>query len=347
MGSRFFTPQFVAATAILARALATMPGRGQILTVVAAVGLNFVPGIPPWMKPPGADKPPLEAYHGILDERSHYYYQLGMLSPTLKPLEPGVTSAHLRGLGRTEPAVNPWGQVGRYGLEAGPLLHIVDPWLCDPLLMRLPIGRDKWRIGHFIRELPTGYLQTLARDENQINHPGLRRYYDTLRKTIRGPVFSGERWQALWDQWTGKHDDDLQAFVEEEYRNPPRIVMDASQLDPPLAAGTWWCDSDRTALINYGGLEIRFDSLQSGSRLKLLLNEQLIYRIRFRRGEQILGKVEIKANGLLVQGLLPYTVDIPANLQPFDSILIDSSEPSGNKVRLEMVSCIGGLVIEP
>ena len=48
-----------------------------------------------------------------------------------------------------------------------------------------------------------------------------------------------------------------------------------------------------------------------------------------------------------MQGLLPYTVDIPANLQPFDSILIDSSEPSGNKVRLEMVSCIGGLVIEP
>jgi len=348
MGSRFFTPQFVAAMAILSRTLTTMPGRWKSLTVAAALGLSFLPGIPPWMEPPSADEPPLEAYHGILDERRHYYYQLGLLSPTLNPLKPGAMSDSLRRtVGRTEPAVNPWGQVGRYGLEAGELIHIVDPWLCDPLLMRLPIGRDKWRIGHFIRELPTGYLETLARGENQINHPGLRRYYETLRKTIRGPVFSGERWQAIWQIWTGEHDDDLAAFVEEDYRNPPRLVIDASQLNPPVAPGTWWCDSDRTAVINYGGLEVRFDSLQRGSRLKLLLNEHLIYRIRFRRGELILGKVEVEAEGQPAQGLLPYTVDIPAAMQPFDSILIDTTGVFKTKVRLEKVACIGGLVTEP
>ena len=61
-----------------------------------------------------------------------------------------------------------------YGFLGGAKVHLVEPFLCDPLLMRLPLqDRDNWRIGHFKRRIPEGYLETLASGENRIHHPAL------------------------------------------------------------------------------------------------------------------------------------------------------------------------------
>ena len=60
--------------------------------------------------------------------------------------------------------------VGFIGYFAGPTVHIVDRYaLADPLLARQPASSpEKWRIGHFERDVPAGYIQTLRTGVNQI-----------------------------------------------------------------------------------------------------------------------------------------------------------------------------------
>ena len=109
------------------------------------------------------------------------------------------------------PAVVEHGNVGFLGYYAGPDVHIIDRnGLTDPLLARLPV-RDPadWRIGHFRRNVPDGYIETLRSGQNQIHDPALAAYYDALVTITRGPLWDGARWRAIWRMNTGFYDDML------------------------------------------------------------------------------------------------------------------------------------------
>lgn len=95
--------------------------------------------------------------------------------------------------------------IGHAGLFAGAEIHLVDVWaLADPLLARLhPIEHS---YGHYTRELPQGYLQTLATDTNHINDVYLAKYYDKLRLITRGNLFALKRLIEIWNINTGKYD---------------------------------------------------------------------------------------------------------------------------------------------
>ena len=87
--------------------------------------------------------------------------------------------------------------VGMFGYAAGPDLHVVDLFgLGDPLLARLP-AMAPWRIGHFQRALPAGYIDTLRTGTNRIEEPALARYYADLQTITRGALFSRDRWRAI------------------------------------------------------------------------------------------------------------------------------------------------------
>jgi hypothetical protein len=81
------------------------------------------------------------------------------------------------------------------GLLRGPALHIVDVCaLADPLLSRLPARRDReWRIGHFERDIPSGYLESIRTHKNVIVDDATRQYYDAIKLVTQGPLFSWER----------------------------------------------------------------------------------------------------------------------------------------------------------
>jgi arabinofuranosyltransferase len=81
------------------------------------------------------------------------------------------------------------------GLREGPALHIVDVCgLADPLLSRLPARRDReWRIGHFERDVPSGYLESIRTHNNVIVDDGTRQYYDAIKLVTQGAFFSWER----------------------------------------------------------------------------------------------------------------------------------------------------------
>jgi arabinofuranosyltransferase len=68
----------------------------------------------------------------------------------------------------------------------------------DAFLARIPYQPEPdWRIGHFVRQAPAGYLQTVQSGKNQIENPCLREYYDVLHQVISGPLFTADRWKAI------------------------------------------------------------------------------------------------------------------------------------------------------
>jgi arabinofuranosyltransferase len=99
------------------------------------------------------------------------------------------------------------GGIGMLGFSAGPKVHIIDYLaLADPLLARLPVANpQQWHIGHFARALPEGYRETFESGENRIRDPALAEYYRQLRLITSGPIWSAERWRAIWMMNTGQY----------------------------------------------------------------------------------------------------------------------------------------------
>lgn len=83
------------------------------------------------------------------------------------------------------------------------------------LLARLPVSDLKeWRIGHFRRNIPDGYAETIENGENQITDPNLAAYYDRLHLIISGDLWSAERWSAIWKMNTGQYNYLLDAYLK-------------------------------------------------------------------------------------------------------------------------------------
>jgi arabinofuranosyltransferase len=135
---------------------------------------------------------------GIADERRIYFQTTGLIRRFESFRPPTAPQAAVaRAMVEAGQRVAARDQVGFFGYAAGPALHIVDTLaLCDPLLARLP-ARPDWRIGHYGRELPDGYIETLRSGENRIRDPALASYYAKLALVTRGPLFSWERVQAV------------------------------------------------------------------------------------------------------------------------------------------------------
>jgi arabinofuranosyltransferase len=219
MSGRFFTVPFVCGLALLARGpLARPGGTGRaVLAALLALGLAW-PRCPVWSGrgygAGGAADWDLD--HGITDERAVYYPSTGLLNlrwgarlPDHHWVEEG-NAARLSG----QTVVYQKG-VGLFALAAGPTVHVVDAHaLADPLLARLPLSSDHWRIGHFVRNPPRGYLETLASGRNDIHDPDLARFYDRLSLVVRGRVFRRERLGAILDFHLGRYDPLVQAWVE-------------------------------------------------------------------------------------------------------------------------------------
>jgi arabinofuranosyltransferase len=95
---------------------------------------------------------------------------------------------------------------GFIGYAAGPTVHLVDRYgLGDPLLARLP-AEVPWRMGHFARHVPGGYLETLGSGRDQIMDPSIGAYFEKLRIITEGPIWSRERWRTIWRMNTGQYD---------------------------------------------------------------------------------------------------------------------------------------------
>lgn len=146
---------------------------------------------------------------GIADERQYYYF---ITSPILLDRNMHIEEHEWVQKGiqyyREQPAVAVEESIGTTGYFAGPNVHIIDIFaLSDPLLARLQMDYDpNWRIGHFTREIPSGYIDSLRTGKNRVRDLKIAEYYDKLSMITKGPLFSRERLMMILEMNSGKYD---------------------------------------------------------------------------------------------------------------------------------------------
>jgi arabinofuranosyltransferase len=192
MGGRFLTgPLFLAALA-----MSRVPFRWP-LSLAGAAALLGASALSPWSPlrsgPDYVRAPPSD---GVVDERGYYWNGTGWLAA--RAGDGPTHDFYADGLAARGQPLAVKSVIGLYGYAAGPGHHVVDRLgLADPLLARLPLesGLD-WRIGHFRRAIPEGYVASVLA-ENQIADPEIAALYDRVRLVTRGPLWDPDRWRAI------------------------------------------------------------------------------------------------------------------------------------------------------
>lgn len=78
-------------------------------------------------------------------------------------------------------------------------MHYIDNCaLADPLLARLPAKENPhWRIGHFYRQLPTNYKESIEQGKNLIIDQKTAHYWESIRTVTRGALFDKNRFVEI------------------------------------------------------------------------------------------------------------------------------------------------------
>ena len=203
MAGRFFTVPLFLAVCLLARRPTPRPRVVGVAALVLVAAL-FVPRNPVTC---AFEYTLLRDFHGIVDERGYYYRFTGALPRLAADHEEiGTATAGQDSRLITDqrgPAFHVVESVGIYCYFAGPDLYGVDRFaLADAFLARLPANRTayhgSWRIGHFYRDLPEGYNETVGSGKNMLQDKRLARLYDDVQLVTTGPLFSKARWAAIW-----------------------------------------------------------------------------------------------------------------------------------------------------
>ena len=266
MAGRFFTAPLVLAVACAARVVPLALKLPALLPAIAAIGLSLSLG----------DHSPLLAgsdygrgsrladnidEREVADERGVYFKDTGLL----------------RAGGLLAPPRHVWFDDGRR-LAPGSVTRVTNVgfigWtaprdavlfdeiaLTDAFLARLPpIVRPTWRPGHLDRELPVGYLETRRTGQPHFRNRDLAEYYRQLTLVTSGPIWSAERWRAIWDLNTGA----LQPLLAHH----GDVDCDLAELATPVADGATWL-SHGFVLADHGVLRARLPAPRQGARLRI------------------------------------------------------------------------------
>ena len=70
------------------------------------------------------------------------------------------------------------------------------------------LDRDTWRIGHFIRNIPPGYMESVRTGKCVIKDEKKARLYDLTAIVTQRDIFSVKRLGAIWKLNTGSFSHD-------------------------------------------------------------------------------------------------------------------------------------------
>ncbi len=236
MSGRYLTAPCLGAVCLLSRVEMRHLGSFMSAWLVVVMAVGFTAERSPLLAggDSGAKTRQRKDPHGIADERDHYAHSAGLIVGLGKARRGEPIPAHgWAKQGRQTRAMGPLlitrPGIGYFGYFAGPQAHIVDLLaLADPLLARLPtMHLKRWRIGHFYRQLPEGYIDSLRSGRNLIADKRLAMYYDDLVLATRGPLLSRDRLLAIWRLNTAAHARRLADYIRD---HPP--ATDARQATP-------------------------------------------------------------------------------------------------------------------
>ena len=137
--------------------------------------------------------------HGIADERLWYWdAKYDLADHSLYGLPPipewSVEETYPRDV------LVACGGLGGISLRAGPSVHVIDVCgLSDPLLARLPLTYiPYWRIGHFERDVPHGYLESIRGEDVAITPSSVAALHADLKIALSAPLLEPTRVGAIW-----------------------------------------------------------------------------------------------------------------------------------------------------
>ncbi len=202
MSGRFFSLPLLACVILLIRSLEPLPQ--MVVPVGITVILVFL------LIDTASFSYPMNSENGIMNERMYYFPWTGLINYFRQDPLPSISNewvAEGKTLHLVGAKVNDAMSIGFLGFFAGPKVYIVDHFgLADALLARLPLtDKSIWRIGHFYRDLPAGYLDTLDSGTNKIANPSLAEYYDKLKIITRDPIWNWDRFAVIWKMNTGQY----------------------------------------------------------------------------------------------------------------------------------------------
>ncbi len=199
MSGRFFAMPFLIAVVALVHLL--RDGNYRWPAAAALVLYNvLVPLVPAKTTASYDGAWPWRSQNGVKDERGHYHRITNVFfySP-FRELPDHTWMREGLSFRQSPDKVSVQGSIGFFGLNAGPDKHVVDRnALSDALLARLPVSPRlyfEFYVGHYFRDIPEGYLESIASGGNQLTDPMLRDYYDRLRDVTGGPLLSSRRLQ--------------------------------------------------------------------------------------------------------------------------------------------------------
>lgn len=220
MAGRFLTPAYLMAVILLLRNIPSSARLFYAVVFVAVVALGFlVPNSRWYVINPSTQFTDTRNPSGIIDEYDYYAYATNLLKFQRNEVIPNsyLTQKGLAAQQNHE-KVAIFNAIGYFGYEAGPQVHVLDDLaLGDPLLARLPLSPaelSRWRAGHFQRDIPPGYLQTLETGNNAIQDPGLAQYYTHLHDVVSGPLFSWQRLLEIWNFQFGAYNGLLRHYIQ-------------------------------------------------------------------------------------------------------------------------------------
>jgi arabinofuranosyltransferase len=317
MIGRFLTMPLFAAGCLVAISQLPLAQPNQLL-------LFLVPFL--WLSwhPDAVDSYPVGDFHraGIADERNVFrdntslmLYTRGGELPTHSWVRDGRRDRerHRR--------VVVTANVGLRGFYAGPTVHYVDTLaLTDPLLARLPAVNDpNWRVGHYGRNVPEGYLETLElRATCRLQDRALCVYFAKLDELVAGDLWSWSRLGTIVAMNLGRYD----RFIDRaRYRYPHRQQLPLGELSKPVAEGTPWNDPAARAM-NQDGVELSLSGVSHATRLDLMLDGDAAHVVELKRGGEVLDSTRVPAAAL--PDLRSSRISIPARVaqQGFDRLFI-------------------------
>ena len=219
--------------------------------------------------------------NAIYDERLQYYPKTGLFAPHRWDL-------HIfRNPRVPQPLFAVEERIGMKGYLAGPKTHILDYLaLADPLLARLPAirlnGAQNFRIAHFYRFIPDGYIDSLMTGENHLKENNLSIYYDKLRIIIRGRLWSMERWKEIVKMNLGYYDS---LIHQDYYQSPPIIKRKWNEVFESENLDRVWFDRENTLFSN-NGLSVNFEKIIHSPGLSIRLDQYGNYEIDLLRGKE-------------------------------------------------------------
>lgn len=262
-------------------------------------------------------------YNGIADERSFYRDTAGLMMFARTRNLP----SHLWvGVGRETKAKNEqskvFDNVGFFGFYAGPTIHIIDQLaLTEPLLARLPATFSaSWRVGHYSRTVPTGYVETtkdltgkcLMEDKN------LCAYYEKLRLVIAGPLWSWERFKTIVGFQLGSY----QYLIDRQRYRYPKLVHDTLQnVSAVVPEGAPW-NAPEARVVTDDGIEIQIGRVSHAAKVSVSLDGNDTYEMEFRKGASTLDTVPLPS--LDIAYMHTRTIDVPKDVRSdgFDNITV-------------------------